>query len=47
MGGSREYNAKEDKSEKKIPYDFIHTWNLRNQTNKIKKRERESNETDS
>ena len=40
MDGSREYNAKWNKSvrEKQIPYDFIHVWNLRNKTNEqIKK----------
>ena len=44
MDGTREYNAKQNKSirERQIPYCFTHTWNLRNKTNEQrKKRERE------
>ena len=28
--------------ERQIPYDFIHMWNLRNETNDQRKRERET-----
>ena len=35
MDGSREYNAKLYKSEKRqIPKDLTHMWNLRNKTKK-------------
>ena len=40
MGGSREYNAKWNKSvrERQIPCDFTHMWNLRNKTNEERKK---------
>ena len=51
MDGTREYNVKQDKSnrERHIPYVFTHMWNLRNKTNKQReKEERKINqETDS
>ena len=42
MDGAREYYAKKNKSvrERQMPYYFIHMWNLRNKTNKEKKREK-------
>jgi len=49
LDGARVYIAKENKSvrERQTPYDFIHMWNLRNKTNKLKEKEREENqETD-
>ena len=33
MDGSREYNAKQNKTEKDKYHDFTHTWNLRNKKN--------------
>ena len=35
LGGARVYYAKQNKSarERQTPYDIIHTWNLRNETN--------------
>ena len=42
MDGAREYNVKGNKSEKQIPYNFTHSWNLRNkQKNEQRKRGRE------
>ena len=40
VDGAREYNAKQNKSvrERQIPYDFTHLWNLRNKTNKQRKK---------
>ena len=40
MGGPRGYNAKWNKSDKEgqIPYDFTHTWNLRNKRKWTKKK---------
>ena len=49
MDGARGYYAKQNKSvrERQIPYDFTHTWNLRNKTDEHKgrgkKKEREAN----
>jgi len=49
MHGARVYYAKQKKSERQIPYDFIHMWNLRSKTNEHmergggKKGERETN----
>ena len=47
MDGAREYNAKQNKSvrERQIPYDFTHLWNLRNKTNKQRrKKEKDTNQ---
>ena len=47
VDGTREYNAKENKSvrERQIPYDFTHMWNLRNKIDEhmVGGREREWN----
>ena len=50
MDGSRECNAKQNKSVRKrqIPYDFTPMWNLRNKINEQREKKREANqETDS
>ena len=41
MDGDRKYYAKRNTTigERQIPYDFAHMWDLRNQTNKEKKRQ--------
>ena len=43
---ARKHNAKQNKSvrERKIPYDPPHMWNLRNQTNEQRKKERQTKE---
>ena len=43
MNGAREYNAKQSQSvrERQIPYNFIPMWNLRNQTDEHRGREKE------
>ena len=41
MARATEYCAKQNQSERQIPYDFTHMWNLRNKTNEERKRERE------
>jgi len=40
MDGSREYNAKQNKSirDRQRPYDFTHMWNLRDKTNEQTKK---------
>ena len=48
MDGARKYSAKQNKSvtERQIPYDFTHMWNLRNKANEKRERgrERETNQ---
>ena len=41
MDGTRGYYAEQNKSirERQIPYDFTHTWNLRNKTEEYRGRE--------
>ena len=43
MNGVREYNTKLNKSfgERQIKYDFTPMWNLRNQTNEQRKKNKE------
>ena len=44
-----EYNAEQKKSarERQIPYDFTHTWNLRNKTSKQVGKKEKNQEIDS
>ena len=43
MDGAREYNAKQNKSnrERQIPYDFAHMWHLRKKTKEQRYKEKE------
>ena len=49
MDGGRECYAQQNKSvrERQIPYDFTHTWNLRNKTSKQVGKKEKNQEIDS